>query len=167
MIPGGEPDENAIVVRWALRRLPVLVLPALPACLIGSLGLAAVVTGSPIGLLFLPFAVLGFRQLLLAWRERGRALAFDRSGVWRLSARGAELIPWDELDGVGVQRQTSPMGGWFRSPPGRWGKIVVLELRFRDGEAELIDIMLCRTPCERALWRYAPQHLLFGEETRA
>ncbi|WP_432175245.1 hypothetical protein [Streptomyces sp. Tue6028] len=70
------------------------------------------------------------------------------------------------LDGVGIRRRMKAFGGVYTSRPGRWGKTFVLELRPLGGDREFIDITLCHYACERALWRWAPEALLFGEETR-
>jgi hypothetical protein len=86
-------------------------------------------------------------------------MAFDRTGFWRLRGEQGELLPWNTLDGVGIQ----PVGQTGQSRARSYS----LEVRRRgESHGERIDIKLCHSVCERALWRWVPEELLFGDETR-
>ncbi|MEU1199893.1 hypothetical protein ABZ446_27210 [Streptomyces sp. NPDC005813] len=169
MISDRGPAENATVLRYGRRQFIAGMLATVPASVLCVFGLDLLfVPGAPIvlALLLAASGAAGVWMFRRAWRQRKWAIAFDRTGFWWLRGDATEVLPWSALDGVGIRRQMMAFGGAFRSPPGRWGKAFVLEVCPRDGNPELIDISLCHYACERALWRWAPQALLFGEETR-
>ena len=157
MIVGERPSGNAAVARWGRRRLLVQVPVFVLLAALCRLGLRAVLDGGVgLDLVFLAAGPLDVWLFLRAWRERDSSVAFDATGVWMLRRGEAVPVRWDALAGIGI-----------RSVGGGRGARDHLDLLFRDGNpVRSVDITLCRSECERALWRFAPQKLLCGEETR-
>ncbi|MFE1291319.1 hypothetical protein [Streptomyces sp. NPDC058751] len=174
MESGRGPNDNAHVIRWGRRRLLAHLPGALGLFAISVPGFLALADGAVIGVFFV-LPVLAYAWWTRsAWRQRDDAMAFDVDGFWWLRGKDARMIPWRSLAGVTIHRDHSffnhqdvktlelcPLDGDENTAP--WMKRFV---RTREplrpglpGFSYNIDVSLCHSRCERALWRWVPQKL--------
>ncbi|MFI0960439.1 hypothetical protein ACH4S8_03295 [Streptomyces sp. NPDC021080] len=182
MESGGRPNDNAHVVRWGRRRFLAHLPGALALSAMGVLGVSALVAGSAVGALFV-LPILAYAWWMRpAWRHRKDVMAFDINGFWWLRGQDARLIPWDSLAGVTIHQDHSffshqniktlelcPLGGDENAAP--WMRPFVRARKplrpGLPGFSYTIDVTLCHSRCESALWRWVPQKLRHEARTAA